>query len=96
MKVPRKWLQLAMIGLYLSALNASQGAENTNVGRGSVTVSRLANLYQDDKRYIGFGFLAVGYVPPDPEGDYEKTKAAVRVVCPLVSASTYEKVVSQV
>jgi len=33
-------------------------------GRGSIFLSRLANNYAD--RFIAFGFLAVGYVPPSP------------------------------
>ncbi|KAH6916845.1 Alpha/Beta hydrolase protein, partial [Coprinopsis sp. MPI-PUGE-AT-0042] len=47
---------------------------------GAQVVSRLANLYQDDKRYIGFGFLAVGYFPPDPESNYEKMKADMQAI----------------
>lgn len=47
---------------------------------GSVVVSRLANLYQAHKRYIGFGFLAVGYFPPDPDSDYEQIKASMKEV----------------
>lgn len=37
--------------------------------RGSRVVSRIANLYPD--RFIGFAFLALGYLPPAPETTFE-------------------------
>ncbi|TFK21810.1 alpha/beta-hydrolase [Coprinopsis marcescibilis] len=41
---------------------------------GSITVSRLANLYQD--RFLGFVFIAVGYAAPNTSFSYEQIKAA--------------------
>jgi hypothetical protein len=40
-----------------------------------MVTARLANYYPD--RFIGFGFLAVGYVPP-PNQKYEQFIAMVR------------------
>jgi len=40
---------------------------------GSQTSSVLANLYAD--RFVGFGFLSVGYLPPKPTLSYEDLKA---------------------
>ncbi len=40
------------------------------MARGCKIGSRLANYYPD--RFIGFGFLAVGYLPPNTEQTYEQ------------------------
>ncbi len=44
--------------------------------RGAFTASRLANYYPD--RFLAFGFLAVGYYPPDIPQPYEE---AIQTVC---------------
>lgn len=43
--------------------------------RGSRVVSRIANLYPE--RFIGFGFLALGYLPPAPTTTFEDTTKEV-------------------
>lgn len=43
--------------------------------RGSRVVSRIANLYPE--RFIGFGFLALGYQPPAPTTTFEDTTKEV-------------------
>lgn len=44
--------------------------------RGSRVVSRLANLYPD--RFVGFGFLALGYLPPAPEMSFEDMSRQIK------------------
>ena len=44
--------------------------------RGVKIASRLANLYAD--RFIAFAFLAVGYMPPQPQFNLEVVLAMVR------------------
>lgn len=46
------------------------------VNRGSRVVSRLANLYPD--RFIAFGFLALGYLPPAPEQTFQEMSAKIK------------------
>ncbi|KAF7784605.1 hypothetical protein Agabi119p4_770 [Agaricus bisporus var. burnettii] len=43
---------------------------------GSIVTARLANYYPD--RFLGFGFLAVGYLPPNPAHTYEDTLELMR------------------
>ncbi|TFK18265.1 alpha/beta-hydrolase [Coprinopsis marcescibilis] len=41
---------------------------------GSITVSRVANIYPE--RFLGFAFLSVGYVTPDTVTTYQQQKTA--------------------
>jgi soluble epoxide hydrolase/lipid-phosphate phosphatase len=41
-----------------------------------VVTSRVAQL--QSKRFDGFAFLAVGYLPPNPDFDIDKTNAATK------------------
>lgn len=63
--------------------------------RGSKTTSVLANLYAD--RFLGFGFLAVGYLPPNTEPMPEAVSrlCSISYNVPLILL-TVKKVLQQV
>jgi len=45
---------------------------------GSGLVSRLANYYHDDPRFLAFAFLALSYFPPAPDFDIDAFNAEAR------------------
>lgn len=64
-------LLLGMTGEYTTTLNLSIATRfsmacSLRTFRGSKTVSVLANLYPN--RFLAFGFLTVGYLPPTSIG----------------------------
>ena len=64
---------LVMTGKLALLISLNSFFKIPNNTRGSGLNSRLANYYGE--RFIGFGFLALGYVPPTPNFDVDATNA---------------------
>ncbi len=43
--------------------------DKLTIPRGSALVSRIANYFPNDPRFVGFGFMALSYFMPTPEFD---------------------------
>ena len=65
---------------------------NSRGYRGSTLNSRVANYYQD--RFLGFGYLAVGYAPPTPDLDLENFLAFMKQLVGYETAGYWKCVIA--
>ncbi|KAJ3565460.1 hypothetical protein NP233_g7616 [Leucocoprinus birnbaumii] len=75
---PHQYKSSLIVQDLIDILDAEDMKQSVVIGHdwGSAIASRLANYHPD--RFVGFGFLAVGYFAPAPDQSYEDTVAFIK------------------